>query len=223
MSLKHDPWPWLKAAFTFRTLIDIGANVGDYGAFIARYLELERCYFFEPSSAADAIAGHAAGLVHHQVLNTALSDVDGPLTFIETTPHAASSFLGLSAQGRGEYPQIAEARRYKVEARRLDAAAEGLDLRDDIFIKMDVQGAEDRVIRGGPRTFGRARAVLVEMSFTAIYEGQPLFEEVHALLAACGLRLAGVKNQILSEQTGRPLFSHCLYLRPTAPGPQTQG
>jgi hypothetical protein len=30
----------------------------------------------------------------------------------------------------------------------------------------------------------------------------------------CGLRLAGIKNQIDNPETGQPLFAHCLYRRP---------
>jgi len=64
--------------------------------------------------------------------------------------------------------------------------------------------------------FSAAKIVLVEMSFVPIYQGQPLFEEVHRLLERCGLRLAGFKNQIEQPQTGQPLFAHCLYHRPDA-------
>ena len=80
-----------------------------------------------------------------------------------------------------------------------------------------VQGVEDRVIRGGRAVFSAAKIVLIEMSFTAMYDGQPLFEEVHTLLEECGLRLAGFKNQIDSVETGQPLFAHCFYRRPDGP------
>ena len=87
-------------------------------------------------------------------------------------------------------------------------------LERDIMIKIDVQGAEDRVIRGGRAVFSAAKIVLIEMSFVPFYDEQPLFEEVHGLLEACGLRLAGFKNQINDPGSGRPLFAHCLYRRP---------
>jgi hypothetical protein len=66
----------------------------------------------------------------------------------------------------------------------------------------------------------RARCVVIEMSFVALYEGQPQFEEVHDLLVRLGYRLAGLRNHIDSPRSGQPLFAHCLYLRSSgAPGP----
>jgi hypothetical protein len=52
------------------------------------------------------------------------------------------------------------------------------------------------------------------MSFAAMYDGQPMFEEIHELLYGCGLRFIGMKNQIEDPDTGQPLFVHCFYRRP---------
>ena len=105
-----------------------------------------------------------------------------------------------------------------VTVARLDDILPADSIEPDVMIKIDVQGAEDRVIRGGRAVFSRASIVLIEMSFVPFYEGQPLFEEVHRLLVDCGLRLAGIKNQINDPASGRPLFAHCLYHRPEGAG-----
>jgi FkbM family methyltransferase len=146
-----------------------------------------------------------------EVFQMALSDSNGRALFRETNAHPASSMLPLAAEHMGEaFPHIKEERSYDVEMRRLDEVLGTRATPDEIIIKMDVQGVEDRVIAGGMKTFGRARAVLVEMSFAPLYQGQSLFEEVHEKLAACGLRFAGARNQIVST---RPIFAHCIYLR----------
>ena len=99
---------------------------------------------------------------------------------------------------------------------RLDDVLDSEQLERDILVKVDVQGVEDRVIRGGRSVFAAARYVLIEMSFVPMYDNQPLFEEVHRQLEELGLRLAGFKDQIGNAETGQPLFAHCLYHRPAA-------
>lgn len=208
----YDPWPWLRSSFDFRTLLDIGANDGAFGAFIAGFLKTERAYFFEPQpSCLPEIRRLTRDLPHAEILPLALSDRSARVMFHQTNQNASSSLLHLGAPHLAAFPEIREARTFEVEARTLDEVMEGRELPREILIKMDVQGVEDRVIRGGAEVFRRARAVLVEMSFVQLYEGQALFEEVHESLAACGLRFSGMRNQIVST---RPLFGHCIYVRP---------
>jgi FkbM family methyltransferase len=54
------------------------------------------------------------------------------------------------------------------------------------FIKLDVQGAELDVLRGGPRTLNDAEAVLLEASFLDYNKGAPQFAEAVAFLNANG-------------------------------------
>jgi hypothetical protein len=56
---------------------------------------------------------------------------------------------------------------------------------------MDVQGFEDRVIAGGLRTLERASVLWVETSFVELYEGQPLFADIHDRLRDLGFEYRG--------------------------------
>ena len=60
------------------------------------------------------------------------------------------------------------------------------------FIKLDVQGAEMDVLRGGPKTLNNAEVVLLEASFLEYNKGAPQFAEVVAHIAQFGeaLRLS---------------------------------
>lgn len=212
--VEFDPFQWLAASYKFRTLIDIGANDGAYGAFIAKALRIPSAYFFEPQSACQAdLRRVASALRRAEVFQLALGDHDGEAEFLETDYGPSSSLLPPDAQALGEFPQNAVKRRVKVSLRRLDDVLAGEALEDDVILKIDVQGLEDKVILGGRQVFGRARVVLAEMSFVPLYAGQPLFEEVHDLLVQCGLRFAGIKNQIMMPKSLRPGFAHCVYLR----------
>ena len=43
----------------------------------------------------------------------------------------------------------------------------------ETLIKIDVQGYEDRVIKGGTKVFRNARVCVVEVSLDGLYKGQP--------------------------------------------------
>jgi hypothetical protein len=73
----------------------------------------------------------------------------------------------------------------RVPLARLDD--QGLDRVD--ALKLDVQGSELAVLRGAPRALETALAVQVEVEFNPIWDGQPLFGDVDALLRAAGFVL----------------------------------
>jgi hypothetical protein len=146
------------------------------------------------------------------VLPVAVGDQEGTTTFWENQYAPASSLLPISDLTKAAFPETATSIPVSVRCARLDDILPVSSLERKIFIKMDVQGVEDRVIQGGRAVFESADTVLVEMSFQPLYDGQVLFEEVHNLLVSCGLRLAGQTNQV-GDGTGRPLFAHCVYHR----------
>lgn len=212
VSTKFVPYEWFKTDFNIRTVVDIGANDGAYGAVLGSELNVERAYFFEPQRACHASIELAAkGLRHAEIFGVALSDEEGETVFIETNESPSASLLPLSQVHRDAFPNVVETGRTTVEVRRLDDVLRDREMPGDVLVKIDVQGVEDRVIRGGRETFSRASIVLIEVSFQELYEGQALFEDIHEALTGCGLRLAGLRNQIANI---RPLFAHFIYVRP---------
>ena len=141
----------------------------------------------------------------------ALSDYSGEEVLYLNSYHPASSLLRVSDISKNEFPQTKDESPIEVKVRTLDSILCEEKFSEDIFIKLDVQGMEDKVIKGGQKVFTRAKFVLIEMSFLPIYDGQPLFEKVHNLLVELGFHFAGIKNQINSLNSGQPLFAHCLY------------
>jgi FkbM family methyltransferase len=214
-----DVWTWIRDTSNVKTVIDIGANTGSYVEYLNGFFKPAAIHAFEPQAACQpklaALQATIPSLTVHQL---ALADEAGQETFYENEYGPASSLLHVSELSKQAFPETEHERATVVPVARLDDVLDAATLERDVLIKIDVQGVEDRVIRGGRDVFSAAKIVLIEMSFTPMYDSQPLFEEVHTLLEACGLRLAGFKNQIDSVETGQPLFAHCFYRRPDAPG-----
>ena len=209
-----DIWSWLRATGGIRTILDIGANNGEFAEFLSSYFDARRTIAIEPLPACAARIRQRENQIRNlTVFECAASDRDGRETLFENAYAPASSLLPVGEISAREFPQTASCqKKMEVAVHRLDDLIDPNALERAVLIKIDVQGLEDKVIRGGARTFQAARFVLIEMSFVPMYDGQPLFEEVHDLLADIGFRFAGIKNQVDSPTTGQPLFMHCLYV-----------
>lgn len=88
----------------------------------------------------------------------------------------------------------------RVRTTTVDAWAAG---RAPDLLSIDAQGAELRILRGAAKTLPRILALVTEVEFWPLYEGQGLFGEQAALLAAAGFRLAGIEN-LQYWHTGKP-------------------
>lgn len=89
---------------------------------------------------------------------------------------------------------------FPIETHRLDDIPE---VRGTDFMKLDVQGAELDVIRGGAEVLRDVLVIETEVEFVPLYEGQPLFAEIDQALRAAGFlfhRFVGMQGR-----TFRPL------------------
>jgi FkbM family methyltransferase len=199
---------WLARTRTFKTLIDIGANGGAFGAFLQKKFAIETVHAIEP------LSKHGAGLRNRGFIvhGYALADYERAEDLLITEADSASSLLMPSALCKREYPRVRLIDSETVHVRPLDTLSLH-PLPEPILVKIDAQGCEAAILRGGRETLSKAAAVYIEQSFVPLYEGGSLFGEVHAELADLGFALRGFRNQ-LEAANGEPLFAHCIYLRP---------
>jgi FkbM family methyltransferase len=200
-----------------RTIIDAGANLGQFARQMRRHFPDAHLWCFEPLSgpfaALRAWADAEPGKV--TAVNCALGDAEGEVEMREHVDHpASSSFLPATELSRTYYPESKRETAARVRVVTLDrAVAEfGIRLDSDVLIKMDVQGFEDRVIRGGRDTFAKARACVVEVCLDELYRGQATFPAILGLLSDSGFRYAGNLEQSYA-QDGHVIFVDAVFVR----------
>lgn len=166
----------------FETVLDVGANVGQFTAAAQGAWPRAKVIAFEPlPHAADALRRRKGVLVHQ----AAAGAEDGTTVF---HPHAyslSSSMLPVRAELRSQ-PWAVESDPIEVPVRRLDTVLAGEELRGPVLLKLDVQGLELSVLEGAEATLKRTDALVLEVAFERSYEGQPLFAEVNAALERAG-------------------------------------
>jgi FkbM family methyltransferase len=205
------PWAQLRR-YKPATILDIGANDG-YSVIVFRELMPDVIiHSFEPlgdcfQKAAQVLAERPPGKVHH----CALGDVEETRTIHRSDFTPSSSLLPMDRLHREEFPQSAKATAETIKVCRLDNLAPHLNLLEPMVAKIDVQGFEDRVIRGGEQTLRKTSAIVVEVSSYSLYEGQPSFADVHEQLSHLGFVFRGTIDQMLSPKDGRILQFDALF------------
>ncbi len=193
-----------------KTLIDIGANKGQF-SLVARYLfpEIE-IHAFEPLERERMLL---ASVVSKPVTiyPSALGELEGQATFFVTSRADSSSLLKPGAGQEAAYG-VALASTITVPVARLVDLLDVRHLPRPILIKADVQGGELAVFKGAKGLLSSVEAVYCEVSFVPLYESQPLANELISYLAAEGLFLRGVFNQSTTAQFG-PTQADLLFTR----------
>ncbi len=185
-----------------KIIYDIGANVGTWTLLAKAVFPVAEVQAFEP------LKKHVAGFkkntdalkdVHlHQ---TALGPTKGNQALQIASFSDASSLLEIGARMHEQY-QIQKSGEEIVPVERLDDYVLRHNLPPPDLIKLDVQGYELEVLRGGLDCLHRARAVITEVSFVEYYSKQCLFADVVEFMARQNFRLHSLG---LGTALGKPL------------------
>lgn len=197
-----------------RTVIDVGANVGQFAKEIRLVLPNARIISFEP------LHDCYAKLIHVMSKDTnftaypiAIGETSGDVPMNRSSYSPSSSLRPMAAEHKRLFPHTAVQTIEHVRVERLDDILAKEELLPGILIKVDAQGYEDKVIAGGRRIFQRAEAVVLESSFAEYYTNQPLFDDIYGAMRDMGFNYHGAMQQKMNPSTGEILFEDSLFIR----------
>jgi FkbM family methyltransferase len=182
-------------------VLDVGANAGQYGELLRERGYGGRIVSLEPVAEAFAeLERRARADGAWEAVCVAASDTDGELTLNLTGDSRSTSALTRNERFAG-IPGWAPKESRTVPARRLEGlVGELLRPSERAYLKIDVQGFEDRVLAGAGAATDRFEAIELELSVTPLYEGQPGLTEMLPLLAQRGFRPVSLEPILLDEQ-----------------------
>jgi FkbM family methyltransferase len=205
--------PWFHD-LQIATVIDIGANQGQFSITMSELLPDAKILAFEPLPDCFAtLQQKMQGVSNFTGFNVALGDSSGRLTFEQNIFSPSSSFLPMSSVHKKLFPYADSSEEVSVKVELLDDFYDQLKIIEPLFIKVDVQGYEDKVLRGGSKIFQQAKLVMIETSFQELYEGQPLFDDIHKQMKHWGFSYVGSLAQSHNPLTGEVIQADSLYLK----------
>ena len=201
------------AELPIRTVFDIGANVGKKARQYHRMFPDARIYCFEPVPStferlAKNVAAFKGAIVPYPL---ALGSQPGRARMLWNLTHSGGSMMlrdGLASAPHGATREI------DVPVSTLDEIASELPLQDDILVKIDVEGHDLEVIRGGTNVLSRASAVIVEVPILDAPENRPGMREFILELSALGYMYRG--NLACGYVQGIPRVIDAVFIRPPA-------
>ena len=189
-------------------VLDVGANVGQYGMLLRRLGYSDRIVSFEPLSSAYSQLKAASNKdsLWSVAPRSAIGNENSQITINISANSKSSSVLNILDSHVNAASNSAYIDSEKVKLNRLDTIA--LDYLEDansVFLKIDVQGFEKQVLEGATDILPRIKGIQTEMSLIPLYQGQLLYRDTIELLDKLGYELYSVIPGLADPQTGRLL------------------
>lgn len=199
------------------TVLDVGANTGQYVRALRADGFTGHVVSFEPQSAAfgplEAAAAHDPRWSCHRL---ALSASSGTGTLRIAGNSASSSLLAMTPLHGQAAPGTETVGEEDVPLARLDEVAAVRGAPGPLMLKLDVQGHELDVLAGATSVLGRVVLVEAELSVRELYHGAPSLRRVLDELAGHGFELAALEPGFHDPRDGTILQFDGLFRRAAA-------
>jgi FkbM family methyltransferase len=186
------------------TLFDIGANIGQYGHTIRHFNFNGKIVSFEPmKNAFENLKSLSENDSNWLVRNYGLGDSDTELTINISENSVSSSLL----EDKPKLGEMVPATRYiakeKVVIKRLDSIIdEFCDADSKLFVKIDAQGFEPKILDGCKGCMDRILGFQLELPFIELYKGEKTFFEMTNLMDTFGFKLIALEPGWNDPKTG---------------------
>jgi FkbM family methyltransferase len=197
-------------------VFDVGANTGQFAEKLRDAGFSGRIVSFEPSTSAHSTLSKRAQRAANWIIapRMALGDRDGEITLNLAGNSVSSSVLPmLPSHVRAETKS-----RYVgsevVDLRTLDSVStEFATDTERIFLKLDVQGFEYKVLQGAEQLLDRVAGIQIELSLVPLYDGEHLFHPMLHDLEERGYEMWSLIPGFVDPGTGRLLQVDAIFFR----------
>lgn len=196
-----------------RTVIDIGANRGQFALAVRHYVPNAKLISFEPLKEPAArfrtvFAGDSTTVLHE----AAIGPESEQRTMHISAQDDSSSLLPITSLQGEIFPGTIEVSTVAVRVAPLDAFVSEIDIAGPALLKLDVQGFELEALRGCDSLLTSFQWIYCESSFVELYSGQHLTAEVIDWLSSKGFRIQGIYNPAY-DHDGRAIQADFLFRR----------
>lgn len=218
LDLSRHPYPARLArsldALGIDTVLDIGANVGQFGLMTRRAGFSGRMISCEPLAGAyGELSKRAARHDGWLALNTAVGSEAGTTTINVSANSFSSSVLEMTDAHLDGAPGSGYVSSETITLTTVrDLVGEHAVVPARTLLKIDTQGYEAQVLAGAGELIDQFGAVQLELSFVELYAGQQLFDDLYGFMRDHGLQLHIIEPGF-SGPDGRMLQCDGLFVR----------
>ena len=196
-------------------VLDVGANVGQFGQGMRRLDYKGRIVSFEPLTSAFGVLQKRIGKDSlWDAVNIALGDFDGEAEINVSMDSQSSSLLGILPSHTKRSASAAYASKEKISVHKLDTIFEEYAASyKSIYLKIDAQGFERKIIEGARKSLPRIKGIQMEVSIIPLYQDECLLPEMLTLMGEAGFTLMSLEPGYCDSISGQLLQVDCLFFR----------
>lgn len=168
--------------FTPQSILDVGANRGDWSRIAKGIFPTARCFLIEPQVEMKPLLDNfCQDFPDSQYFLAGAGATPGELTLTIWDDLVGSSFLPSESE---EWKQAGKQRSVPIIT--IDSLIENGAIVMPQLVKLDIQGFELQALLGGTKLFGNTEIFILEVSLFKFMEGMPIFHEVISFMADRG-------------------------------------
>jgi FkbM family methyltransferase len=197
------------------TVVDIGANIGQFSVASKHLFDAVPVYSIEPDPKVAAALARNLGYKSGQdfVFNIAVGDIEGKCEFNVNYDSQNSSILSLGADRIRSFPRNVVREIISVPITTLDILFFERKIDEPVLLKIDVQGYEDRVLAGATEFIRKVRWVIIEVSFFNLYEQEANFKNLISMMHQFGFEFSRPLNFHFSPDSNEIIEMDALFVR----------
>jgi FkbM family methyltransferase len=174
-----------------------GANDGLMARSIDEAFPNRHFYLIEPvPSTFQKLVDNLSSHPNMEFFNLATGEKEEILEMFVDDFSPASSLLPYEGRAIREFPFLGKGHAIKVQLMPLDEILKNCGATEVDMLIMDVQGYEDKVLKGAEKTLKSCKVVISELSLQNLYKGSSTFDSVYRVLVREGFHLKHLLNPL---------------------------
>ncbi len=214
LNAARQKFQWL-SKYSINKIVDIGSNEGQFASTIYKVFPTASFFCFEPIP--EVFQKLKENLTEagdkFKFYNLALGIKKEKSTIHLNEYSPSSSILEMDVLHKNIFTYTEKSKPIEIEIDTLDSFANEIQPDDCTLVKIDVQGFELQVLKGGLAFIKKSKLIVIEMSFEILYKEQLLFHDVYTFLHNLGFTYHGSLEQLFNPANNEILQADCLFVR----------
>lgn len=190
------------------TVIDVGANTGQFATMLFTSGFKGKVISFEPlPDAYTILKKQSRNNPNWFIAERCALGNKNYIAYLNVSGNSlSSSILPMLSKHLNAAPESKYVKRIKVKVVRLDDIIKKyVSIENQIFLKIDTQGYEDKVLEGGRNLLTRVIGLQLELSLVPLYKDQLLYDEMVLKIRKLGFDLFGIFPGFIDKTNGKLL------------------
>jgi len=204
---------WLQKK-NIKTIIDIGANQGQFSEKMRILFPQSKIISFEPlNEAYQILKKNFLNDQNYEIYNIALGSTKGVAEIEKNEYSPSSSLLEMNNVHKNNFNFAINTEKEKINIDLLDNIIKPSAIIRPALMKIDVQGFEDKVINGATNILRNIDIIICEMSYLELYKNQILFDKLYETFISMGFSYHGNLEQLHSPIDNEILQGDAIFIK----------